>query len=185
MKAVRKKKPAQVSGYVIRVSVLKMIGMMAVATVLSLVGLGMVVYWFATEGASIWVLTMGLLMLVFGPAGVGLGIYQLKVKERLIVAADRFQIIHRVQGEDEVVTQIPYSNISKITCERGSQRNHVGIDLAELDRPETYQKSNNFETIKSVNGFHCVIYEGYTEALETIYEMLKARLEEYEAAHGR
>jgi hypothetical protein len=176
MKAVRKKKPLPVEGQVIGVSVLANLVMMAVSAVICLVCLGLVVLWFVERSFGLGALIAGLLGLVFGSAGVGMGLFRMGVKERLIVGSDRFQVIRQVRGEDEVITQIPYANMSAIKFERGSQSNYVGIDLVELDEPGTYQKNNDFETTKAVRGFHCVIDPGYTEALETIYEMLAARL---------
>src|SRR5262249_29369689 len=103
----------------------------------------------------------------------------------LVVGADRFQIIHRVGGEDEVVTQIPYANMSALKFEQGAQSNYLGIEIAELGEPATYQKNDNFKAVKSVRGFHCVIDGGYTEPLETIYDLLEERLRQHHAGAGR
>jgi hypothetical protein len=176
MKTVRKKKPLPVEGHVIGVSLIANLVMMAVSAVIFLVCLGLVVLWFVERSFGLGALIAGLLGLVFGPAGVAFGLYRMGVKERLILGSDRFQVIRQVRGEDEVITQIPYANMSAIKFERGSQSNYVGIDLVELDDPGTYQKNNDFEGTKAVRGFHCVIDPGYTEALETIYEMLAAKL---------
>jgi hypothetical protein len=174
-----KKQPRPVSGHVIGVSVLAIIGMTVVMAILFLVGLGLAATWLTTEGKSIWMLIAGLLLMLICPLAVVLGVYRLKVKERLIVGTDRFQIIHRIQGEDEVITQIPYANMSKLEFAQGTQSNYLGIEIAELDEPATYQKQDNFEAIKGVRGFHCVIDGGYTEALETIYEMLVERFRHF------
>jgi hypothetical protein len=185
MKAVKKKKPRQVPGHVIGISTLKMVVMMVVCTVLFFVGMALVVAWSVREGMSVWALIMGIFMLLVCPAAVGMGIYRLRIKERLILGADCFQVVHRVRGEDEVVTQIPYANVTKITLETGEQSNYVGIDLAEPDEPKTYDRRDSFQSTKSVRGCHYVIDEGFTEDLGTIYAMLKERLERHEAAQQK
>src|SRR5262245_21580105 len=98
MKTARKKKPRQVPGHVIGVSTLKMVAMMVVSTIAFLAGMALVVCWFVRENFSTWGLVMGIILLLMAPAAVGMGIYQLRVKERLIVGADCFQVIHRVDG---------------------------------------------------------------------------------------
>ena len=180
MKPAKKKKPQVVQGTVIGVSTLAMYGMMAVTTVLSVVGLGLVLAWFFTPDASIWLLLVGLFLVVVGPAGIAIGIYRMKTKERLVLGSDRFQIVHQVQGQDEVITQVPYSNISAIQFERGTQSNYVGIEIADLEQANTYSKNNDFPTTKSVRGFHVIIDPGYTEALGTIYDLLVVRAKPYQ-----
>jgi hypothetical protein len=177
--------PVQVAGQVIGTSLLKMIAMMVVMTFFFFLGLGLTATWFVKDGLSIWALIMGLFLLVICPLAVALGVHQLKIKERLIVGADRFQVVHRLQGEDKVVTQIPYANISAITYTHGTQQNHVGIDLSALDEPGTFEKNNAFETNKQINGFHYVIHGGYTEDLGAIYGILKGKLEAYEARQSQ
>jgi hypothetical protein len=105
----------------------------------------------------------------------------MKVKERLVLGAKRFQVIHRVQGEDKVVTQIPYSNIARVSLQGENTTMTIGIDLIDLAEPNSFEKRDAFETNKQVNGFHYVIYVGYVQPLETIHEMLKAKLEQAEA----
>ena len=180
MKSIKKKKPSPVSGYVISVSTLAIVGMMVTCSILGLAGVGLMVGWFVA-GLSIWALIAGILMAVIGPLAVAMGIYRLKVKERLIVGEDCFQIVHRVLDKDEVITQIPYANMASIKFERG-QNNYVGIDVDELNEPNTYQKNNDFESTKSVRSFHCVIDPGFTETLETIYDMIAERFQQHNPA---
>ena len=182
MKPAKKKQPRVVQGTVIGVSTLAMVGMMVVMVILTVAGLGMVIAWFATKDASIWLLLFGLFMVLIGPAAIGVGIYRMKIKERLILGADRFQIIHQIQGEDQVITQVPYANISKLQFEQGTQSNYVGIEIADLADASTYSKKNVFDAIKGVRGFHIIIDPGYTEALETIYHMLVEHAKPYQEA---
>jgi hypothetical protein len=176
MKTPKKKIPAVASGVVIGVSALAMAGMMAVMVVLTLAGLGMVLSWFFTRDASIWLLIVGLVFVVLGPAAIAGGIYRMRIKERLILAADRLQLVRRFQDEDQVILQVPYANISAIRFEHGTQRNYVGIDVADLADADTYSKDNNFTTIKDIRGFHVVIDPGYTQGLAFIYAMIVERM---------
>jgi hypothetical protein len=185
MKAVRKKQPSLVPGHIIGMSAFKMIGLMAVSAIGFVAGVVLVATWFVRGDLSVWALIIGIILLLMGPAGLVVGIFQLSVKERLIVGDDRFQVAHRVRGEDEVVMQFPYRNISKIKFEQGTQRNYVGIDLVDLDELDTYQKKDYFQNTKSVRSFHWVIDGGYTESLETIYELLKKRMEQHQDAQGK
>ncbi|MBV9125110.1 MAG: hypothetical protein JO112_17275 [Planctomycetes bacterium] len=176
MKQPKKKIPSVAPGVVIGVSVLAMFGMMAVMVVLTLAGLGMVLSWFFTKDASIWLLLVGLFMVFLGPAAIALGIYRMRIKERLILAPDRLQMVRRVQDEDQVLLQVPYANISAIQFEHGTQRNYIGIDVADLADPNTYSKNNDFPTIKNIRGFHVVIDPGYTQGLAFIYAMIVERM---------
>ena len=181
MSAGRKKKaqapPTPVEGEVIGVSTLAMIGMMIVCGILTLVGLGALAVYFAVAGTGVWVLVLGLVLLVFGPAGIAMGVIRMGAKERLILGADRFQVVNRIKGEDVVMIQIPYANIAGLVFESGDQSNRIGIELADLTDPETYERDPTFESTKSVRGNHYVLDGGYTEALGTIYEMLKGRID--------
>jgi hypothetical protein len=182
MKPRKRRIPQPVQGQAIGISVLAMIGMIAACTVMFFVGLGMAIGWIIGD-MSVWALIVALILMLLGPAAVALGIYRIAIKERLVLGVDRFQILHRVGGEDEVITQIPYANISEIQFETGKQHNYVGIAIADLHEPNTYQKRDDFESCKAVRGFHCIIDPGYTEAIETIYEMLRDHILRFKAQH--
>jgi hypothetical protein len=172
--------PPVVTGTVIGVSALAMYAMMTVMTVLALAGLGMVISWLVTADASIWLLLVGLVFVLLGPAAIAGGVYRMRIKERLILGADRLQIVHRVRGEDRVITQVPYANVAAIRWEGGTQNNYVGIDLADLADADTYQKNDDFTAIKGVRGFHVIIDPGYTEPLATIYALLVERVKPFQ-----
>jgi hypothetical protein len=184
MKTLKKKKPSPTAGHVIGISTLAMVGMMAAMTVLFLVGVGLVVGWF-TSGLTIWALIGGILMILICPLAVAFGVYRMRIKERLVVGADCFQILHRVQDRDEVITQIPYANMSAVEFEMGTQSNYIGIHVNKLDDPNTYQKHDDFESTKSVRGCHCIIDPGYTESLEAIYDRLAEKFKQYHPSHEK
>jgi hypothetical protein len=167
-------------GDVIAVSLLAMLASMTVMAVLFIVGIAMVATYFGSgKEYSIWLPIVGFVFLVLCPAVIAFQIHLLRVKERLVLGEDRFQVVHRIKGEDVVVTQIPYANLKKVTYESGSDKQRVGLDIHDLDEPDTFEKTDGFETYKNINGFHYVIAGGYQEPVATIYEMLCARLNQY------
>ena len=181
MKAAKKKKPQVVPGTVIGVSALMMGVMMATMAIFSVGGIGMVLAWLFTKDSSIWLLVVGLLAVVICPAAIAMGVYRLRIKERLILGADRLQIVHRIQGEDQVIAQVPYANVALLRWEGGKQSNYVGIDIADLAEANTYEKKDqDFSTTKSARGFHIVIDPGYAESLATIYAMLVERVKPFQ-----
>jgi hypothetical protein len=167
-------------GDVIAVSLIAMLASMVVMAVLFIVGAGMVTAYFGSgKEYSVWLPIVGFVFLVLCPAVIVFQINLLRVKERLVLGEDRFQVVHRIKGEDVVVTQIPYANLAKITYEDEPGKQRVGLDIRELDEPNTFEKTDGFEIFQNINGFHYVIAGGYKEPVLTIYEMLCARLDQY------
>jgi membrane protein YdbS with pleckstrin-like domain len=187
MKAKKKSKQAvPVEGDVIGLSALAMIASMTVCAILTLVAIvGLIAYFTPGSGLSVWALVAGIAVVVLCPLIVLFQVHLLKVKERLVLGADRFQVLHCVGGEDVVVTQIPYANIKEVTFESGGNQRRVGIDLHDMEEPQTFQTKGDFEITRNLNGFDYVIGGGYKEPLESIYQMLCARIDQHQAAQGK
>ena len=85
----------------------------------------------------------------------------MRARRRLIVGTDRIQLVELVGNDDTVVLQIPYSNLAEVKYEATRSHRRVGIDLLDLNDPETYAPRTNFETRRRAIGRHFCITVGY------------------------
>jgi hypothetical protein len=125
-----------------------------------------------------WGLLIGIGAVLAAPAMIVLLLRSLWVKRRLVIGADRLQVVEHLVGEDTVVLQIPYSNIAEFKYEATKTERRVGIDLLQLDEPETYARSENFQVNGQVEGRHFTIsggYRGGPRAIATAIERAYAK----------
>src|SRR5262249_37143567 len=128
-----------------------MIVSITVCTILFIVGLSMSIAYFTGEKEmSCWAAGLAVVMALVFPAAAAFQVYLLRVRERLVLGEDRFQVVHRVKGRDVVVTQLPYANIAEIVPQ-GDPMERIGIDLHELDDPHSFDRGD-FQVTKDVNG---------------------------------
>ena len=85
----------------------------------------------------------------------------LRARRRLIVGVDRIQLVELAHNDDSVVLQIPYSNFAEVKYEATRSHRRVGIDLLDLNDPETYAPGTNFESRRRAIGRHFCITVGY------------------------
>lgn len=171
----KKKKPRPLTGKVIAPSTVPMTRMIAGMAILEAAGLGLIGGWFA--GWGVWALVVGLVVMTISVAGIAVAILRTSNRERVFIGTDRFQIVHRIRGEDVVNTQVRFANVASLTLEEGD-KNYIGINLVDLDDLDAYQADDNFETTRRSDGHHVLIWDRYTEPLSAIYGMLSAKVAE-------
>jgi hypothetical protein len=171
--------PGPVEGVVIGRSLIKSFIFSIVFALLFLLGVGLV--WAKVTDQVIlldkkvtwWGLLIGIGAVIVGPVFIVLTLRAIWVRRRIIIGADRLQLIERRQGQDVVIVQIPYQNIVELKCVSvSSSQWQIGITLKRLDDPETFAKSENFEHNEKLGRRHYVIGGGYRKNLTTIAKML-------------
>lgn len=171
--------PAVVDGVIFRRSFAKTAGLIALNGVGFFYGFLFVRGWFQDHPEkemkiTWWGLLVGFMLVMVTPVMVVLLVRSLWVNRRLIVGVDRVQLVERLHGEDVVVLQIPYDNIAELKHESEDEfSNRVGIDLRELDDPDTYAGSHMFLLNKQSDGRHFCIKGGYSAKLRVISKTLE------------
>jgi hypothetical protein len=118
-------------------------------------------------------LIIGIMAVLSAPAMAATMVRSLWFQRRLVVAADRLQMVERHGGQDVVVLQIPYANVAWMGYEVTPRERRVGIDLLRLADPDTYAKGENFEMNSGIHGRHlCIVagYQGGPRAIGTVIE---------------
>lgn len=176
-----------VSGDVIRRSAKMLVGGMFLAVASFLFGLALFwAYWndfiipigglryqVTEEGAL-----FGFLTLLFAPVGFGVAAFPLLARQRIVIGSDRVQMIRGRAGRERVIDQIPYWNIADSASVTGEAGRYVGVDLFDLDDPDTFA-SWDFEKSKKTFGCHWRIWGSHELPPDVIHEMLDARVTDY------
>ncbi len=175
--------PAVVDGVVFGRSPAKTAGLIALCVLGGLFGLLLVFGYFKEREPgrtyiTWWGLAIGLL-LVFGMPTMSLLLARaLWVRRRLVVGVDRLQMVERRRGEDVVVLQLPFANIAEMKYEAVDELTwRLGIDLEELDDPDSYIWFNTFTDNKRSDGRHFSVTGGYTASTKAITKELKRAYE--------
>ena len=112
------------------------------------------------RGITLWGLAVGICAVVSSPFMVAYLLRSWWVKNRLVIALDRLQIVERLGGKDVVMLQIPFANIASVKYDATEGR--LGIDLKDLDDPGTYVGSFlDFKLSMAHFGRHFCITYGY------------------------
>ncbi|HZZ42612.1 MAG TPA: hypothetical protein VFE58_06720 [Tepidisphaeraceae bacterium] len=83
------------------------------------------------------------------------------VRERLVIGADRLQVIERRPEGDAVTLQIPYKNIADVRYETTSSDRRVSVTLHDVNDPATYALRPRFRETHEATGRHLHIGSGY------------------------
>jgi hypothetical protein len=172
-----KNKAKPVSGEVIGRSILKTIGYQLFLLMIFFVGLFLVWAWwtgFVIPGdrtVTWWGLLIGVGAVFPAPLLMAESLYRMVKHERLILGEDRLQVVRRIKGDDAVILQIPYENIADLAYVAKRMDWFVGIDLLEVDDPNTF--GGRFESHKIAEGWHYTIGDGYTVKAARIHKKLK------------
>jgi hypothetical protein len=118
----------------------------------------------------------GLLAASIAAVVIPMAVLYLFSGERLVIAEDRLQVLHKASGGDEVASQIPYRNIAKIAMGDDEGSKFIGIDLHDPDDADTFTYGCNFRDEKNGNGWHYRIPGVFQRSLDAIYQMILDRL---------
>jgi hypothetical protein len=122
------------------------------------------------EGQSeitLWGLVAGICAAVSSPVMVAHLLRSFWVRNRVIIAFDRLQIVEHLGGKDVVLLQIPFANIASVTYD--ATEGQVGINLKDPDDPGTYVGSFlDFKLSMKHCGRHFCITNEYRGGPEAI-----------------
>jgi hypothetical protein len=179
--------PAPVEGVVFRRSTVKMVGLIALNVLLFLLGLWLI--WakvmgrvlFADQEVTWWGLLIGIGVVLLAPVWVALLLRSWWVRRRLVVGADRLQVVEYLRGRDIVVLQIPYANLAEFKYEAPDEwGRRIGIDLRRLDDPETYSRRGDFAINQGSEGRHYSIGGGYRGGLRKIAAEIRRAYDQWD-----
>jgi hypothetical protein len=128
------------------------------------------------ERGTRWNGMSGLLLASMSALMIPLLIGYSLAREKLIIARDRLQIVHKSGGSDQVVAQFPYRNVAKIFRGDDGGVRFIGIVLENPADPETFALGWNFPTTDISDGWHYKIGDGYQRELDEILELILDRL---------
>lgn len=166
----------------------KMMAAIGGLVVLSLVGVFLICAYFAgfvlplgSAGIQLnWLgVAVGFAAAIIGPLLALLFGLMLVLNERIVLGSDRLQRLQRLGKADKVTTQIPYRNIANLTYDTDEGVRFLGIDLIDVDDPDTFDTAANFAHEKETYGWHFRLLGGYQKDLRTIHDMLAKRLEAF------
>jgi hypothetical protein len=107
----------------------------------------------------------GLLLGIVGVVGAPIMVYQLArslwVRRRLVIGADRLQILECRGSDDLVVMQIPFANIMNVQYDVTTTERRVAIDLLDPDDAESYGDGADFRVNANILGRHYCITEAF------------------------
>jgi hypothetical protein len=184
--------PLPVDGIVYGRSVLKTLGLIVLCMLLFLFGSFCI--WAKVTGAVLdahtsspkevtWVgLLFGIVAVVSAPAVIVALVRAWWVRRRLIIGDDCLQLVEHLKGEDTVVLQIPYANIADFQYETTKTEYRVGIDLRDLDDPNTYARFESFFTNQTIENRHYSISDGYQGSPKAIHKALKRAYKKWEGS---
>jgi len=176
--------PQPVAGEVIGRSVVKTIGSLLLVLLFFLIGIYMIWAWWTETpidlagGRRVSGLgfAVGIGVVLFAPLMMAYLVYRLFVPDCLILGPDRLQMARKVRGEDVVYLQIPYGNIDNLAYESTQDGKYVGINLKDLQDPDTYAKPNDFLKTKKQSQWHYLVRGGYKASLPAIHKKLLEKI---------
>jgi hypothetical protein len=177
--------PQPVAGEVIGRSVVKTIGSMLLVFVFFLIGLFMIWAWWTETAIELPFgryhvkglgFVVGIASTLFCPLMIAYLVFRLLVPDCLILGPDRLQMARKVGGKDVVYLQIPYRNIDNLAYESTQDGKYVGINLKDLQDPDTYARPNDFLKTKKQSEWHCLVRGGYKASLPAIHKKLLEKM---------
>lgn len=113
-----------------------------------------------------------------GPLGaffVFLGVRLLVRRKRLVVGEDRFQFVERVGGEDVVIAQVMYANVTGLALNRVGDAKVLSVRLARSNAAGTYDTGRYFRVVRPLadgRGYEARIPDDFRGGLSAIHEAL-------------
>lgn len=118
---------------------------------------------------AVGVFLLGLLAAIAMP-------FEILFPQRIIVGKSRVQIVRKGSSGDRVELSIPYYNLKRATHEKDGDDWYVGLDLYDLDDPDTYAEPRSQIEKKKEKGRDATIDGGFTASLKEIADILKDRI---------
>ena len=120
-------------------------------------------------------LTLGSLVLgVLGAFFIVLSIVMMMRKRRVVIGADRVQIVQEIVGVDVVMAQVMFANVAGLMPTEHEGGKEVRVRLADPEGAGTYNAIGAIRPRPSGEGFDFVIDDAYQGKTDELIEALDA-----------
>lgn len=109
---------------------------------------------------------------LLGPFLVVHSLLQMVRKRRLVLGADRLQLIDTRGGRDVVVAQVMYANVAGLVLVNDEGVKQINVKLEEHPAEGTYDAANAVRPWKNKGGFDFVVANAYKGSLRELLEAL-------------
>jgi hypothetical protein len=107
---------------------------------------------------------------------------KLRRGRRIVIGADRVQIVEG-RGEDAfVLVSLPYANIESLKCTEVGYWHKLDIEVSDTNDPETYFAGTDIEENFRTLGHHYEIAEGYQQPMDEIEDLIRRAWKKWEKA---
>jgi len=120
------------------------------------------------EEHSEFMLIFGLFGLVGAPAVGWIKFRRLRAGRRIVVGADRFQIVEGSGDDLRVLVSVPYENIEVMKLKRQDSGDQLDFEFTDTNDPETYVAGADIEENFLNTGYHYSLTERHQEPMEEI-----------------
>jgi hypothetical protein len=117
---------------------------------------------------------------LMGAAFAGMGVVQMLRKRRVVVAADRVQVVERSGGADVVLAQVLFANVAEVAVVRRELGKQAHLTLADRRAEGTYDAANAVRPwlamprldLPNGQGFDFVIDDHYQGRIEDVAQAI-------------
>src|SRR5262249_23663235 len=118
---------------------------------------------------------------ILGPFLVIHSILQMLRKRRLVIGTDRLQLVQTSGGEDVVVAQVMYANISGLVPTKTEAGKQLNVKLEERNAAGTFDSVNVIRPTPNKAGHDLVIEDHFEGKLEDLVNALEEAVMDWRA----
>jgi hypothetical protein len=194
-RASRKKTPSPVPGEQIRLSVrVALLCVLAIAAYTA--GAAAVLVWTAGDAyqylfhkgpvpEDLLVRTLLAGSTFFAPVFAVHQVRKVRRERRIIIGADRLQIVEGRGDDAHVLVSLPYANIESLKCTEVGYWHKLDFEVYDTNDPDTYFAGTDIETNFRTLGHHYEIMEGYQLPMDEIEDLIRRAWKKWEKAHSQ
>jgi hypothetical protein len=176
--------PQRIKGTVIKRSLLTACGMLVFLMFLLLVGPALLCAWWTEfdvplPAGDLRITSLGGIIggiaCFLAPLMMAGIIAMLVIGEQIVLGEERMQIVTR---SGKVTLQIPYANIAKVSVVNDQGVKYLGLNLADLEDPDTFASNWDFAEHRKKQGWHYTIQSGFQRSIDEIHDLILEHTEE-------
>ena len=109
----------------------------------------------------------------------GLQVRSLWVKRRLVIGTNCLQMVEVAQGEDGVVSQLPYECIDSVKRTRVDFGYRIDFELGDSEHPDIYLPNQDLEQNFEKKGYHHAFKDSYQEDAAEVVWLIRRALKQW------
>lgn len=121
------------------------------------------------------VICLSVMAVFVGPYTIICNIVKSCSYERLVIGADRLQIVRSRHGRDRVFVQIPYGNIARLECTKVGAVRVIGIELVNKADAETLFPRREVVFQNKGTAWHYYILNWYQKNIRDIHREISEK----------